>query len=65
MAMAQIYILKKKERNMQANVTKDDWVAMFQDIGLSDEKMMDWHRLFETRTGCPLRIFDVHWISQG
>jgi len=50
---------------MQANVTKDDWVAMFQDIGLSDEKMMDWHRLFETRTGCPLRIFDVHWISQG
>lgn len=34
---------------MPGNVTKEDWVAMFRDIGLSDETMMQWHRLFETR----------------
>ena len=34
---------------MQKNVTKEDWVAMFREIGLSDDAMMKWHRLFETR----------------
>ena len=34
---------------MQNNVSKDDWVAMFQEIGLDDETMMKWHSLFEAR----------------
>jgi hypothetical protein len=34
---------------MQNNVSKDDWVAMFREIGLTDDAMMKWHRLFETR----------------
>jgi hypothetical protein len=34
---------------MQNNVSKDDWVAMFREIGLTDDDMMKWHRLFETR----------------
>lgn len=34
---------------MQNNVTKEEWVDMFREIGLSDESMMQWHRLFETR----------------
>ena len=34
---------------MQNNVSKDNWIAMFKEIGLDDETMMKWHRLFETR----------------
>jgi hypothetical protein len=34
---------------MQNNVSKAEWVAMFLEIGLTDDDMMKWHRLFETR----------------
>ncbi|MDH3997254.1 MAG: hypothetical protein OET90_00300 [Desulfuromonadales bacterium] len=34
---------------MQNKVTKQDWIAMFKDIGLDDETMLQWHKLFETR----------------
>jgi hypothetical protein len=33
---------------MQNKVSKKAWVAMFQEIGLTDETMMKWHRVFET-----------------
>ena len=34
---------------MPDNVSKDEWVAMFRDIGMNEETMMKWHTLFETR----------------
>ena len=34
---------------MQPNVSKEDWVAMFREVGISDDTMMKWHRLFESR----------------
>ncbi|WP_372680756.1 hypothetical protein [Desulfosarcina sp.] len=34
---------------MPDNVRKDQWVALFRDIGLTEAAMMKWHRLFETR----------------
>ena len=34
---------------MQTYVKKEDWVAMFREIGLDDETMVKWHRLFEAR----------------
>ena len=34
---------------MQSKVSKEDWVAMFREVGMSDDTMMKWHRLFETR----------------
>lgn len=34
---------------MQDNVNKEDWVAMFREVGLSDEVMEKWHHLLETR----------------
>ena len=34
---------------MDNNVSKEAWVAMFREIGLSDEEMTQWHRLFEAR----------------
>lgn len=34
---------------MQNNVNKEQWVAMFKEIGLTDETMMKWHQVFEQR----------------
>ncbi|MEJ2201355.1 MAG: hypothetical protein P8X63_10140 [Desulfuromonadaceae bacterium] len=34
---------------MQGHVNKAEWVALFREIGLSDEAMQKWHHLFETR----------------
>ena len=34
---------------MQKKVTKENWVDMFREVGLDDDDMMKWHRLFETR----------------
>ncbi len=34
---------------MQTKFNKEDWVAMFRDIGMSEESMIKWHSLFETR----------------
>ena len=34
---------------MQNKINKEAWVAMFREIGLSEDAMVKWHRLFETR----------------
>lgn len=34
---------------MQKYVNKEEWVAMFREIGLNDETMTRWHQLFEER----------------
>lgn len=34
---------------MNRNVNKEDWVAMFRKVGLSDESMTKWHQIFEKR----------------
>lgn len=34
---------------MHNHVTVQEWVSMFKEIGLDEETMMKWHRLFETR----------------
>ena len=34
---------------MQKQVNVDQWVAMFKEIGLDEETMMKWHRIFESR----------------
>ena len=34
---------------MQKYLNKEDWVAMFREIGLNDEAMAKWHQLFEER----------------
>jgi hypothetical protein len=30
-------------------INKDQWVALFREIGLDEETMLKWHRLFESR----------------
>ena len=34
---------------MQGSVNKGEWVAMFRQIGLTDDDMDRWHREFERR----------------
>jgi hypothetical protein len=34
---------------MQEHVTVKEWVSMFEEIGLDDSTMMQWHCIFETR----------------
>ena len=34
---------------MQNGVTKEEWVAMFKEIGLDDKTMGRWHKTFEER----------------
>jgi len=34
---------------MKKRVSKDEWVAMYEEIGLDDQKRMQWHKLFEAR----------------
>ena len=37
------------QNKVSKKVSKEDWVAMFQEVGLTDEVMMKWHRVFEER----------------
>ena len=34
---------------MNNHVTVKEWVAMFEEIGLDEAKMHQWHRTFEAR----------------
>jgi hypothetical protein len=34
---------------MPNQVSKEEWIALFRELGLTDEAMMKWHRLFEAR----------------
>lgn len=47
---------------MPDNVNKDEWVAMFRDIGLDEKTMMKWHSLFEHRHPSAHRAF-LNWLG--
>jgi len=34
---------------MKKNVSTEEWVAMYEEIGLDTSKRMQWHKLFEAR----------------
>ncbi len=34
---------------MKKHVNVDEWIAMFQEVGLNQAKRLQWHKLFETR----------------
>jgi hypothetical protein len=34
---------------MKKHVNVDEWVAMFEEVGLDQPKREQWHRLFEAR----------------
>jgi hypothetical protein len=43
--------VSSKEKNiiMKNRISKEEWVAMFEAIGLEKPKMHRWHQLFESR----------------
>lgn len=36
-------------KNMNKQISVDQWVAMFREIGLDEARMHEWHRVFEAR----------------
>lgn len=47
---------------MQNQVTVKEWVDMFKEIGLDEETMMKWHRIFESRHPDSHRSF-LEWLG--
>ena len=47
---------------MQGNVSKDEWVDMFREIGLTEAAMMKWHRLFEQENPAGHQSF-LEWLG--
>ncbi|MCU7843513.1 MAG: hypothetical protein KZQ93_06700 [Candidatus Thiodiazotropha sp. (ex Monitilora ramsayi)] len=45
-----------------ANVSKEQWVEMFQEIGLDDATMAQWHRVFEQRNPQGHQKF-LEWLN--
>jgi hypothetical protein len=44
-----------------ASFGKDDWVAMFREIGLDEATMQRWHALFEGRAPAAHQSF-LEWL---
>lgn len=36
-------------KTMKKHVSKEEWIAMFKEIGVDESKSMRWHRVFESR----------------
>jgi hypothetical protein len=49
---------------MRKGVSKDEWVAMFQEIGLDEASMKRWHQLFEKRHPDGHQGF-LEWLGLG
>ncbi|MBQ75357.1 MAG: hypothetical protein CMQ20_10105 [Gammaproteobacteria bacterium] len=43
-------------------MTKEKWVSLFQEIGLDEATMTQWHRAFETRHPEEHQSF-LEWLS--
>ena len=47
---------------MKKQVKVNEWVAMFQEIGLDEAKRKQWHKLFETRHPAGHQSF-LEWLG--
>lgn len=46
----------------EKQVTVQEWVAMFEEIGLDEARMMAWHKVFEKRHPEGHRSF-LEWLG--
>ena len=46
----------------KAQLTKQEWVAMFEAVGLDDDTMSRWHQVFEQRAPEAHQAF-LEWLS--
>jgi hypothetical protein len=44
------------------NMTKEKWVGLFREIGLTDEQMHAWHRAFERQYPAAHQAF-LEWLQ--
>ncbi len=47
---------------MKNQVNVNEWVAMFEEIGLDDAQMERWHKVFETRHPAGHQSF-LEWLG--
>lgn len=47
---------------MQPNVTVEEWVGRFREIGLDEATMQQWHRLFEQQNPAGHQSF-LEWLG--
>lgn len=47
---------------MQTKVTVEEWVGRFREIGLDEETMRQWHRLFEEQNPAGHQSF-LEWLG--
>jgi len=47
---------------MKNHVNVDEWVAMFEEVGLNESKREQWHRLFESRHPAGHQAF-LEWLG--
>ena len=40
---------QRDEKTMKNRINKEQWVSMFQELGLNETAMRRWHRTFESR----------------
>ncbi len=51
-------------QNMKNHVNVQEWVAMFEEIGLDEPQMHRWHKIFETRHPDAHQGF-LEWLGLG
>ena len=47
---------------MKNHVSADEWVAMFEEVGLDQAKRLQWHKLFEARHPAGHQSF-LEWLG--
>ena len=47
---------------MKNHVNVDEWVALFEEIGLDEAQMHRWHKLFESRHPAAHQAF-LEWLG--
>ena len=47
---------------MKNQINVDEWVAMFEEVGLDQAKRMQWHKLFENRHPAGHQDF-LEWLG--
>jgi hypothetical protein len=62
--MATALAEQRIEKTMKNRINKDQWVSMFQELGLNDAAMHRWHRTFESRHPEAHQSF-LEWLGIG
>jgi len=47
---------------MKNGISKEQWVAMFKELGLTEAQMRRWHQLFESRHAQAHQSF-LEWLG--